>query len=488
LVAWPLAAFGMVATPATSASSALRDLGFAVIPHASVAQELVRECRVVCSSRLERLLDAADDAGCDVLEQQYSFNEICHRKRLRWDVRMPTECKAWQQLTAQAFELAQPVLRELCADGCEPRVVISRPGAGPQSFHADGGGGLYNIFIPLVDVAPEKDGTQFWPASHLDARAPDRAYELEGDAEAMGAMVSPGCAAGGLLCFDYRIVHRGLSSIGRERAVAYVVAATTADSADTSNFPAMSVAQALPVHTESMPYWTDEVGRVRLVQQQRRDSLLRRIEQGMSPDGYDAPPLARAKECVRAYCGARGLDPRLMTDQLGAAQRLLMCGPYTPDVDGVDGAVDSVAVRIRTSAGRGLGAFATQAFAAHDVLGEYTGELLTSRQRAARYGSADDARLATEVEAWAVSRRKRGVTTTGDYVLQVSADLYLDAEDVVVASWTRYVNYSPAPNVGVKAEPQESGGSLRVWFVALRAISVGEELKVGGDTPFERPL
>ena len=81
--------------------------------------------------------------------------------------------------------------------------------------------------MPLVDVEPEADGTQYWPKSHLDPRAPDLALELkEGDA-AMEEMVSPGCAAGGLICFDYTCVHRGRANGDRERPVAYIVVATS---------------------------------------------------------------------------------------------------------------------------------------------------------------------------------------------------------------------------------------------------------------------
>ena len=68
--------------------------------------------------------------------------------------------------------------------------------------------------------------------------------------------------AGGFLCFDYRCVHRGLASQGRERAVAYFVVAFEPDVEDSHNFPQLSVHDAPAELTEAMPFWDDAVGRV----------------------------------------------------------------------------------------------------------------------------------------------------------------------------------------------------------------------------------
>ena len=58
--------------------------------------------------------------------------------------------------------------------------IISADGAKAQTFHADAGAThiklarhlpahrLYNVFVPLVDIAEDADGTQLWPGSHLD--------------------------------------------------------------------------------------------------------------------------------------------------------------------------------------------------------------------------------------------------------------------------------------------------------------------------------
>merc|ERR1711920_947509 len=85
--------------------------------------------------------------------------------------------------------------------------------------------------------------------------------------------------------------------------------------------------------------------------------------------------------------------------------------------------------------------------------------------------------LAAEVEKWAASRRARGVTMTGNYVFRVTRNVYIDAEDVLKATWTRYLNHNPNPNVAVKCLPKGMDNKPRVWFVALRDIGVGEELE-----------
>lgn len=323
-------AFSYPATAAAAAIDGLRYDGFAVLPTSLVPSQVVEDAREAVRTRLDQLLAAVDDAGCDVVEQQYSFAEICHRKRLRWDLKMPP-CEEWAALERHVVAEAVPLLHELSATalGCGeaapvPRIimsgaVVSRPGAGPQSFHADGTGRLLNVFVPLVDIAPETDGTQFWPGSHLNAAAPDRAPSLADDAEAMATMTSPGCPAGGMLAFDYRVVHRGLSNERRERAVAYFVVALEPDSRDAHNFPPMSVHDAAAAESAAtMPFWSDEVGRLVSVQRTRRDGVLRRLAQARGI------ALEAAKATVRGSCEAQGLDPSSLQVQESVARALLL--------------------------------------------------------------------------------------------------------------------------------------------------------------------
>lgn len=162
--------------------------------------------------------------------------------------------------------------------------------------------GLLNLFIPLVDIEPETDGTQFWPGSHLDEAAADRAPVLTEDAAVMARMVSPGCAAGGLLCFDYRCIHRGLANANRERAVAYIVIAMTPDAVDGHNFPPLSVWDASPDATADMPFWDDAEGRVVRVVRMRREAGIQKLANSAHVS------VAEARAVVRRYCALNGLD------------------------------------------------------------------------------------------------------------------------------------------------------------------------------------
>ena len=59
--------------------------------------------------------------------------------------------------------------------------------------------------MPLVDVAADADGTQFWPTSHDD---PMHRLLPPPTCPPVGATVSPACPAGGLILADYRLLHR----------------------------------------------------------------------------------------------------------------------------------------------------------------------------------------------------------------------------------------------------------------------------------------
>lgn len=57
-------------------------------------------------------------------------------------------------------------------------------------------------------------------------RAVRRSGHIEDDEDAMAAMVAPAMKAGSLLIFDYRLIHRGLPNLSRERCMAYAVLST----------------------------------------------------------------------------------------------------------------------------------------------------------------------------------------------------------------------------------------------------------------------
>ena len=145
---------------------------------------------------------------------------------------------------------------------------------------------------------------------------------------------------------------------------------------------------------------------------------------------------------------------------------LVMCADavhLTPDLLAADHGV-----RIAHSPGKGMGAFATQPWAAGLVVGDYEGEMITKAQFGSRYG--DDPMTPAD-EEWLKSRTERGVSVTGEYIVKVHDDLYVDAEDPDVSSWCRFINHDARPNLALKVLPKGLDGKPRVWFTAKRGVA-----------------
>lgn len=263
-------------TPASIEAHALelRNRGFTVVPDAGLSAAQIEKARAACSAELAKCLHAVEAVGLHPAEDAYAFSEIARRHRLRWCLR-PSKPSAWTSLLDDAVRAASPIL-DACAqlpphpDDATPLAgltrhllpsrpvveevgaILSRPGAKAQTFHADAGAShiraarhlprhrLYNVFVPLVHIDADADGTQLWPGSHLDATrgaayydALERSGRLEEDALAMSQMEAPAVPAGGLLLFDFRILHRGLPNDAsrpreeqRERILAHAVVST----------------------------------------------------------------------------------------------------------------------------------------------------------------------------------------------------------------------------------------------------------------------
>ena len=286
MAALSVAAFAL--SPSAHATS-LRDHGFTVLSEAGLDVDLVRRAAALCTSTLDDHLNCVSQLGIHPVDQAYSFNEICHRVRGRWDFRLPQE-GAWAELGTAVEDVAVPIVQELAQlprhpdDGGLPLsgtvvragrprkrmsgAIVSRPGAVAQAFHVDASRShllgasllsrhrLFNVFVPLVDIEEDSDGTQFWPRSHLHrgrarllADAAERSGAVESDEAAMAAMEAPACPAGGMIIFDYRCLHRGLANeLSRSRPVAYCVL-STGMARDNANFPERSLRAAL----DSMP-------------------------------------------------------------------------------------------------------------------------------------------------------------------------------------------------------------------------------------------
>lgn len=107
-------------------------------------------------------------------------------------------------------------------------------------------------------------------------------------------------------------------------------------------------------------------------------------------------------------------------------------------------------VEIRASAISGLGAFATRDMKTGEILAAYGGRWMDGK-------SAD--------EMYKESRPR--------YLMQIYADLYLDAQEESDSNWTRYIN----SNAGTGHKPNVtygSGGRIQV----VRRIVKGQELTV----------
>ena len=250
------------------ASQQLRQHGFTVLEKERLDPLLVEQCRSWCGTRLLEVLEHIGSLGCDVIEQSFSFTECEHRQRLRYDMALPLSapiaCEAcdgarsWAQLCERAMCVAAPVIKAAVVKSCEPRltmagVVTSRPGAAQQDWHADGSAGLFTVFVPLVNIPENGDGTEFLAGSHTDVGALAKASRASG--------VAPAAAAGQIIIFDYRVIHRGGANPcealgGRERPVAYIVVSANGQW-DSKNFCRLSVTDALPAHIDQMPYWSD---------------------------------------------------------------------------------------------------------------------------------------------------------------------------------------------------------------------------------------
>ena len=60
-----------------------------------------------------------------------------------------------------------------------------------------------------------------------------------------------------MIIFDFRIIHGGLPSLGRERAVAYVIC-STGGARDETNFPPERIADLTEADADALPWW-DEI-------------------------------------------------------------------------------------------------------------------------------------------------------------------------------------------------------------------------------------
>ena len=165
--------------------------------------------------------------------------------------------------------------------------------------------------------------------------------------------------------------------------------------------------------------------------------------------------------------------------KLARAASTLPRARLPPDVDPATGLCAGGCVRIAESVGKGLGAFATRVLEPDHEIGRYRGELLTLAGFHARYGDANGKLPNPEWhERWSAERRRKGISTTGQYVFRLPAQAgedptFMDAEDPAHANWTRFVNHSDDPNLSSR---KLEGAVPGVRFVVQRHIAPNTEL------------
>ena len=79
---------------------------------------------------------------------------------------------------------------------------------------------------------------------------------------------------------------------------------------------------------------------------------------------------------------------------------------------------------------------------------------------------------------WRLARHRRGVGSSGAYVVKVGEDCFVDAEDFAHATWTRYINHGGggSSNLSIRTSMDASTKQPRVRFVVERDIAPGDEL------------
>ena len=158
---------------------------------------------------------------------------------------------------------------------------------------------------------------------------------------------------------------------------------------------------------------------------------------------------------------------------------------FPPDVDPSDGLCANGSVRVGPAPGKGLGVFAMRSLNPSLEIGTYKGEVYRgATELHKRYGGLEgipDEHVEWQYE-WSLVRQERGISVSGAYVVragacpQTSVQVYLDAEDPMEASWTRFLNHSKRrPNLSMRNTVRPDG-TPDVRFVVVKDIRPGDEL------------
>ena len=272
-----------IAAPQTShewhrgAAATLNEHGACVLKSANktplIAPDIVERCLCDARPRLDRLHEVATryrESGAAVgktVPGALQFMELVsrHPRECRYDVTCINERlkiggaraeessaplpdsddAAWVALLAAVDALVQPVLRRQAEDTGSAHAafhaeavgfVLSLPGAPLQQWHPDDAYrvGLYNVFVPLVDLSEDNGATEFALGTHTEGmqlvarRALARDYSPQPRNPGTLTVVRPLLEAGRLLLFDWRTWHRGgANQSTHDRPVAQITYAGT---------------------------------------------------------------------------------------------------------------------------------------------------------------------------------------------------------------------------------------------------------------------
>ena len=181
---------------------------------------------------------AALDARLDGRGQDAAVDEptLARRSELRHDVRLDdsTADPRWLELAERVAAIARRVLGETSWEAATAGCVVSRPGAGPQLYHADGMDAYFNAFVPLVDVPTALGPTEFALRSHADEHAVAYAPTLEGDDRY--EKCAPELRRGDIVLFSYATLHRGLPNTGDASRPVFYITMAPPGAVDAINF------------------------------------------------------------------------------------------------------------------------------------------------------------------------------------------------------------------------------------------------------------
>ena len=161
---------------------------------------------------------------------------LARRSELRHDVRLDdgTADPRWRELAERVAAIARRVVGESSWEAATAGCVVSRPGAGPQLYHADGMDAYFNAFVPLVDVPTALGPTEFALRSHADEHAVAYAPTLSWDNRY--DKCAPELRRGDVLLFSYATLHRGLPNTGDASRPVFYITLAPPGAVDAINF------------------------------------------------------------------------------------------------------------------------------------------------------------------------------------------------------------------------------------------------------------